>query len=182
MLSEIYWVLPHPGEGDDREWDGWMASLTQWTWIWANPGKWWRTGKPGVLQFLGSQRVGHDLAIEQQNTQDQARCLQTQCLCCTQQLHGGTIIILPILQIWKWGVGEYSLLIIRMLAFSRIQIQVLLTQGFSTSTLLIHWARIFLVLGIILCTVWCFPTSLGSTRKMPVPVPTPWSGENQKCL
>ena len=50
-------------------WDGWMASLTQWTWIWASSGRWWRTGKPGVLQFMRSQRVGHDLAIEhQQNT------------------------------------------------------------------------------------------------------------------
>ena len=39
---------------------------TQWTWVWANSGRWWRTGKPGMLQFTGSQRVGHDLAIEQQ--------------------------------------------------------------------------------------------------------------------
>jgi len=51
------------GEGDDREWDGWMASLTQWTWIWANSGRWQRTGKPGVLQSMASQRVGHDLAL-----------------------------------------------------------------------------------------------------------------------
>ena len=47
-------------------WDAWMASLTQGTWIWANSGRWWRTGKPGVLQFMRSQRVGHDLVIEQQ--------------------------------------------------------------------------------------------------------------------
>ena len=37
-----------------------MASLTQWTWVWANSGRWWRTGKPGVLQSMGPQRVGHD--------------------------------------------------------------------------------------------------------------------------
>ena len=43
------------GEGGDRGWDGWMVSLTQWTWIWANSGRWWRTGKPGVLQSMGSQ-------------------------------------------------------------------------------------------------------------------------------
>ena len=48
------------GEGDDRGWDGWMASTTQWTWVWANSGRWWRTGKPSVLQSMGSQRVGHD--------------------------------------------------------------------------------------------------------------------------
>ena len=48
------------GEGDDRGWDGWMASPTQWTWVWVNPGSWWWTGRPGGLQSMGSQRVGHD--------------------------------------------------------------------------------------------------------------------------
>ena len=43
------------GEGDDRGWSGWMASLTQWTWVWANSERWWRTGKPGVLYSMGSQ-------------------------------------------------------------------------------------------------------------------------------
>ena len=47
------------GEGDDRGWDGWMASLTQWTWVWVNSGRWRWTGRPGVLQFMGLQRVGH---------------------------------------------------------------------------------------------------------------------------
>ena len=46
------------GEGDDRGWDGWMASLTRWTWVWVNSGSWWWTGRPGVLRFMGSQRVG----------------------------------------------------------------------------------------------------------------------------
>ena len=52
------------GEGDDRGWDGWMASLTQWTWVWVDSGSWWWTGKPGVLQSMGLQRVGHDWAAE----------------------------------------------------------------------------------------------------------------------
>ena len=52
------------GEGDDRGWDGWMASLTQWTWIWVDSGSWWWTGRPGVLWFMGSQRVGHDWETE----------------------------------------------------------------------------------------------------------------------
>ena len=43
------------GEGDDRGWDGWMASPTQWTWVWVNSGSWWWTGRPGVLQSMGSQ-------------------------------------------------------------------------------------------------------------------------------
>ena len=46
------------GEGDDRGWDGWMASLTRWTWVWVNSGSWWWTGRPGVLWFMGLQRVG----------------------------------------------------------------------------------------------------------------------------
>ena len=54
------------GCGVDRGWDGWMASLIQWTWVWANSGRQWRTGMPGVLQSMGSQRVGHDLGTEQQ--------------------------------------------------------------------------------------------------------------------
>ena len=52
------------GEGDDRGWDGWMASLTQWTWVWVDSGSWWWTGRPGVLWFMGSWRTGHDWATE----------------------------------------------------------------------------------------------------------------------
>ena len=52
------------GEGDDRGWDGWMASLTPWTRVWVNSGSCWRTGRPGVLQSIGSQRVRHDWATE----------------------------------------------------------------------------------------------------------------------
>ena len=52
------------GEGDDRGWDGWMASPTRWTWVWVNSGIWWWTGRPGVLWFMGSQRVGHDWATQ----------------------------------------------------------------------------------------------------------------------
>ena len=51
-------------EGDNRVWDGWMASLTQWTWVWASSGSWWWTGKPGMLQSMGSQRIGHDWMTE----------------------------------------------------------------------------------------------------------------------
>jgi len=48
------------GEGDNRGWDGWMASPTQWTWVSVSSGSWWWTGRPGMLLFMGSQRVGHD--------------------------------------------------------------------------------------------------------------------------
>ena len=47
------------GEGGNRGWDDWMASLTQWTWVWASSGSWWWTGRRGVLQSTGSQRVRH---------------------------------------------------------------------------------------------------------------------------
>jgi len=49
---------------DNRGWDGWMASLTGWTWVWVNSGRWWWTGKPGVLLFMGLQRVGHNWATD----------------------------------------------------------------------------------------------------------------------
>ena len=48
------------GEGDDRGWDGWVASLTRWMWMWVNSRSWWWTRRPGVLRFMGSQRVRHD--------------------------------------------------------------------------------------------------------------------------
>ena len=52
------------GEGDDRGWDGWMASPTRWTWVWINSWSWWWTGRPGVLQFMGSQRVRQNWVTE----------------------------------------------------------------------------------------------------------------------
>ena len=57
------------GEGDDRGWHGWMASPTQWTWVWASSGRWRRTGKPGGLQSMPLKRVGHDWTTEQQQLQ-----------------------------------------------------------------------------------------------------------------
>ena len=60
----LIWKDPDAGKDwrreDDRGWDGWMASLTQWTWIWVSSGSWWWTGRPDVLQSMGLQRVRHD--------------------------------------------------------------------------------------------------------------------------
>ena len=64
---ERHWCwerLTAEGEGDDRGWDGWMASSTWSTWVWASSRSWWWTGKPGMLQSMGSQRVGHKWATE----------------------------------------------------------------------------------------------------------------------
>ena len=60
-----WWArLKAGGEGDDRGWNGWKASQTGWTWVWVSSGSWWWTGKPGVLQCMGLQTVGHDRATE----------------------------------------------------------------------------------------------------------------------
>ena len=52
------------GEGDNRGWDGWMASPTWWTWVWVNSGSWWWTGRTGMLRFMGSERVQHEWVTE----------------------------------------------------------------------------------------------------------------------
>ena len=57
------------GKGDDRGWDGWMAWPIRWTWVWVNSGSWWSTGRPGVLRFMGSQRVGQGWATELNGTE-----------------------------------------------------------------------------------------------------------------
>ena len=70
VKSWLIWKDPNAGKDWGQEekgmtgWDGWMASLTQRTWFWVDSGSWWWTGKPGVLRFMGSQRVGHNLATE----------------------------------------------------------------------------------------------------------------------
>ena len=61
--------LKAEGEGDNREWDGWMASPTQWTWIWVSSRSWWWTGRPGVLQSTRLQRVRHDWVTELNSTE-----------------------------------------------------------------------------------------------------------------
>ena len=64
LIEESKVALKARGEGDNRGWDGWMASPTQWTWVCVNSGSWWWTGRPGVLQFMGLQRVRHDWVTE----------------------------------------------------------------------------------------------------------------------
>ena len=65
ILSRIKsWLIWKIKKGVGYGWDGWMASPTWWTRVWVNSGSWWWTGRPGVLQFMESQRVGHDWATE----------------------------------------------------------------------------------------------------------------------
>ena len=63
-LIMIWEGLGAGGKGDNRGWDGWMASPTRWTWVWVNSGSWWWIGRPGVLWFMGWQRVRHNWATE----------------------------------------------------------------------------------------------------------------------
>ena len=58
------WERLKVGGDRDRGWDDWMASWTQWTWVWVNSGSWWWTGRAGILQSMGLQRIGHDWTTE----------------------------------------------------------------------------------------------------------------------
>ena len=65
LKTPWFWErLKAGGEGDNRGWNGWMASPTQWTWVWTNSERWWRAGKPGMLQSMGSQKIRHDWMTE----------------------------------------------------------------------------------------------------------------------
>ena len=66
------------GEGDNRGWDSWIASPTRWTWVWASSGSWWWTGKPSLLQSMGSQKAGHNWATELTEIWNSVHFLQQQ--------------------------------------------------------------------------------------------------------
>ena len=99
-------ILKAGGEGNDRGWDGWMALLTWWTWMWASSGSWWWTGKPGVLRSMGSQKVGHNWVTklnwtEFNNLNLHARCV-VMCVCVCGWVCGcvcvsGSLLIHPTL-------------------------------------------------------------------------------------
>ena len=88
------WERLKAGEGDDRGWDGWMTSPTQWTWVWVSSGSWWWTGRPGVLQSMGSQRDGHNWVTKLNWTESwllgeelvKARLIPIHKRCCWRQL------------------------------------------------------------------------------------------------
>ena len=108
----LLWKDPDAGKdwgqeekGENRGWDGWMASLTQWEWVWVNSGSWWWTGRPGMLQSMGSQIVGHDWATELNWTDEEiyfqvvflitilGRCLRKTALCSPLPSH--TVLLTP---------------------------------------------------------------------------------------
>ena len=92
MQKVIHWKrlwcwegLGAGGEGDDRGWDGWMTSPTRWTWVWVNYRSWWWTGRAGVLQFMRSEKVGHDGATELNWTEGKYSLLFHRC--CDHLIH-----------------------------------------------------------------------------------------------
>ena len=98
------------GEGDDRGWDGWIASPTRWTWVSVNSGSWWWTGRPGVLWFMGLQRVGHEWATE----------LNWKPLCIDEtQVFGLSFIIFPFLYL-------FCVLYYNLLFYSRVSLNFIL--------------------------------------------------------
>ena len=86
------------GERDDRGWDGWMASLTRWMWVWVNSGRWWWTGRSGVLRFMGSQTVRHDWVTELNWTELETFLVATTTREYYWQVWAGSGILLRILQ------------------------------------------------------------------------------------
>ena len=82
------------GEGDNRGWDGWMASLTRWAWAWVNSGSWWWTGRPGMLRFMGLQRVRHDWATELKWTDPDLKSLSA----------------IPLCWLWDGGLNHFTFL------------------------------------------------------------------------
>ena len=81
-------------EGDDKGWDGWMALPTRWMWVWVNSGSWWWSGRPGVLWFMGLQKVGHGWAAEL----NFKKCFSTCCLLLRQ--FPGTLFHYIFQQLW----------------------------------------------------------------------------------
>ena len=108
------------GEGDNRGWDGWMASLTWWTWVWVNSGSWWWTGRAGVLQFMGSQRVGHDWATELKWL-NWNKILLTIWLKCVFSIYI-TSIPLPLKRFWTLSLFNRFLFELDFLVFSKCSI------------------------------------------------------------
>ena len=114
-IEPTHWKIPwclerlKAGEVDDS----WMTSLTQWTWVWANSGRWWRTGKPGVLSSMGSQRVGHDWATEQQlmlinlsGSLGTAGGVRRNSFIHSPNIFGASASVGPVLCIWNSSVNK----------------------------------------------------------------------------
>ena len=108
------------GEGDDRGWDDSMASPTQWTWVWVDSRSWWWTGRPGVLWFMGSQRVGHNWATELNWTLNLNRS-QTSC----KNKHATVVLHFITITTRLRGASLVAQMVKRLLAMQKTQVRTL---------------------------------------------------------
>ena len=123
-----------------KGWDGWMASPTWWTWVWVNSGSWWWTGRPGVLRFMGSQRVGHDWVTEL-NWYHRDTDLKLYLCDFTSPLWASAFLlckmgrIIPPYMLWTWG-----LITIIIINHNKIIIIIIcIYYCYSSSKSLISW-------------------------------------------
>ena len=97
------------GEGDDTRWDGWMTSPTRWTWVWASSRSWWWTGKPGVLQSMGSKSRDRP---EWRKKNNYTHIYATGSLCCTPQTlqinHASVKICVPTDKISGFSIASMT--------------------------------------------------------------------------
>ena len=92
------------GEGYYRGWDGWMASPTWWTWVWVNSGSWWWTGRPGMLQSMGSQRVRHNWATELNWTSYNKKNLEMKV-----KMYHFVVVVWSLSPVWLWDPRDCSM-------------------------------------------------------------------------
>jgi len=91
-----------------KHWSCWMASPTRWTWVWVNFGRWWWTGRPGVLRFMGSQRVGHDWATELNWTDHDVRFANLEHL---PSSFAASPLTFSLLFLWRFWQCRYQVLL-----------------------------------------------------------------------
>ena len=149
-------VLGAGGEGDDRGWDGWMASLTWWTWVWVISRSLWWTGRPGMLQFMGSQRVRHEWATELNWRNNYDFCL--------------AMMICKYL--WKWKPWNIS-----------IQLKCWIVKQWTLEIEIVNWYMWLLLFPLRLHedNKWILrKLSMGKIpwRKERLPTPVFWPGES----
>ena len=92
-----------------RWWDDWMASLTRWTWVWVNSGSCWWTGRPGILWFMGSQRVGHDWATELNWSNPEGIYVSLQTLFSWEQNKSTVVVVIQSLSHVQYSCLENSM-------------------------------------------------------------------------
>ena len=154
------------GEGDDRGWDGWMASPTRWMWVWVNSGSWWWIGRPGVLRFMGSQRVRHDWATELNWTDVEVQGKNTEVVCQSLLQWATSCQTSPL---WPICLGWLHVAWLSFIEFDKLWSMwsnwlVVCDYGFSLSALWSLLSAPTVLLGFLLPWMW----SISSSKVQPL--------------